>query len=131
MISECLEYCTSTCIYILCIYLRSTSQGMPHQTHASTVPTSRYQKILSQFEPILSIYNLLFTQIPHEDEPQRAETCRSYSALSVTTLKHNIVHLLLFSQIFILFISIYVFLLTLLIPSLRFLNFLIFRPNFV
>ena len=54
MVSEWLEYC---------IHLRSISQGIPHQTYASTAPTSRHQMILIQFELFLSIYNLLFTQI--------------------------------------------------------------------
>ena len=51
IISEWLEYC---------IYLRSISQAMPHQTYTSAAPTSRYQKILKQFELILSTYKLLF-----------------------------------------------------------------------
>jgi len=114
MVSEWLEYC---------IHLRSISQGIPHQTYASTAPTSRHQMILIQFE-LFYLFIIYFLHkywcTPHEDDPQRADTCHSYSALSVKTLKYNIVHLLTLSPILILFISIYVFLLTLLTPSLRF-----------
>lgn len=120
MISEWLNYC---------IYLRSISQGIPQ-----TASTSRYQTILTQLELISPIYNLSFTQILMYTLWGRPTKGRYTSELQCFKHKklYNItVHLLVFSPILILSISISVFLLTLLIPSLLFLDFSTFRPNFV
>jgi len=91
--------CVCVCV---CVYKDLFHTEYLIKLNASTVQTSRLETILINLGLfclfLLYVLYKYWCTLP-EDDPQRDETCRSYSALIVTILYYNILRLLVFSWI--------------------------------